>query len=399
MTHRYKLLFLIIIFFSINLFAQSNKILSGPMVSYVDAYSTQVWFLLESEVKKIDFEIRNYEDDKLLQFSFNVTNKHNLDEIPFTVLLDKLQPNKEYMASVFVDDVLFQEIDIFTQRPHLDNMQFLISSGLNKQPNDIFHNMKKTNSDLVVWLGNHVYPDTTFSFNNMINEYAKVRKNDNYNDLITSTPQIATWGGLDYGLDRDASWVLKDSAHIVFELFWPNSLQKTYNYTFFDYGTYQKYTYSDVDIFLLDAQTFQSKTESDLYGDKQIERLFQEIHNNGATFTIIASSVPFTFDTEDSFLNYQKQFDYFLYRLEISQLNSVLLLSSSKHKDVQMNQLSLSNNKMLYEFNVPSLESNFYSLINIHGEKGSRYLSFETYNQNGNLMYKKKFNETELQLN
>ena len=57
MTHRYKLLFLIIIFFSINLFAQSNKILSGPMVSYVDAYSTQVWFLLESEVKKIDFEI------------------------------------------------------------------------------------------------------------------------------------------------------------------------------------------------------------------------------------------------------------------------------------------------------------------------------------------------------
>ena len=101
--------------FSINLFAQSNKILSGPMVSYVDAYSAQVWFLLESEVKKIDFEIRNYEDDKLLQFSFNVTNKHNLDEIPFTVLLDKLQPNKEYMASVFVDDVLFQEIDIFTQ--------------------------------------------------------------------------------------------------------------------------------------------------------------------------------------------------------------------------------------------------------------------------------------------
>ena len=32
-----------------------------------------------------------------------------------------------------------------------------------------------------------------------------------------------------------------------------------------------------------------------------MERMFQEIQNTGATFTIIASPAPFTFDSEDSF--------------------------------------------------------------------------------------------------
>ena len=107
----------------------------------------------------------------------------------------------------------------------------------------------------------------------------------------------------------------------------PKFCKKTYNYTFYDYGTYQRYTYNDLDVFLLDSQTFQSKKS--LYGDNQIDRLFKEVNNTGATFTIIASPTPFTFDSEDTFLNYKEEFDYFLYKLDMSDLDGVVLLSNS----------------------------------------------------------------------
>ena len=55
---------------TINLFSQSEKILSGPMLSYIDGYSTQMWFLLESDVSSIDVKIRDYEEDKLKEYHF-----------------------------------------------------------------------------------------------------------------------------------------------------------------------------------------------------------------------------------------------------------------------------------------------------------------------------------------
>ena len=66
---------------------------------------------------------------------------------------------------------------------------------------------------------------------------------------------------------------MRDSAYFAFDLFWPNSVRKNYNYTYYDYGTYQRYTYNDVDVFLLDSRTFNN--DNTLYGDKQLERLFQ----------------------------------------------------------------------------------------------------------------------------
>ena len=85
------------------------------------------------------------------------------------------------------------------------------------------------------------------SIDNMIDNYINIRKKTDLNDFMTSTPQIATWGVSDCGFSSNSNFSLKDSAHFVFDLFWPNSLKKTYNYTYFDYGTYQKFNYNDVD--------------------------------------------------------------------------------------------------------------------------------------------------------
>lgn len=385
------------------LFSQSNKVVSGPMLSYVDGYSTQIWLLLDSEVKTVEIDIRDYENDKLLEYDFDVINPHDLDEVPFTIQLETLSPNKEYIMSVFVDGVFIKEMDLFTKRPHLDDLQFLISSDLGNPSPDIFSHMSNTHSDFMVWLGGHVSSDGASDLNNLISSYTDVRKDAKLNHFMTSTPQISTWGKLDYSLDINAPLSLKQTAYNAFEMFWPNSLKKTYNYTFFDYGTYQRYTYNDVDLFLLDAMTFRTEDKSVCYGDKQIERMFQEMQNTGATFTIIASPLPFTFDTEDAFLNYQREFNHFLYRLEMSDLDGIVLISTGGEISTAMNTYTWSDeitNKELSisEFNFCPLNMNTYSLINVSGKAGYRVFAFETYNENGTLIYRKKLYQNQLKL-
>ena len=390
------------------------------MFSYVDSYGTQIWFLLESGTSQIDLDIKDYDNNSLLEYTFEVVNKYNLKQFPFTIYLEDLVPNMEYIVSVFVDGIFVKEMDLFTKRPHLDDMQFLLGSNQGLPSTKIFNHMKDSKSDFMVWLGGHV----SFSgdcvnaelsnVGDMLNSYISVRKRSALNEFMSSTPQIATWGSSDYGALSDSPWALKDSSHFVFDLFWPNSLKKTYNYTYFNYGTYQRYNYNDVDLFLLDSRTFVS--DSTLYGDTQIDRLFQEIKNTGSTFTIIASPVPFIFDTDDSFSNYQKEFNYFLEKLSVAKIDGLMLLSTScigegqaDNKKVEqpftkmhgyaLNKRSYNKTNNIYEFNFPPLSSNTYSLINISGKQGDRIFSFETYNEKGNLIYRKKLHQNDLKSN
>ena len=88
--------FAFVLMLSLNLYSQNNKVIAGPMVSFIDSYGTQMWFLLESDTEKITVDVRDYDTDKLMKYEFDVQNKHRIkDYIPFTIVLEKLQPNKE----------------------------------------------------------------------------------------------------------------------------------------------------------------------------------------------------------------------------------------------------------------------------------------------------------------
>ena len=423
------ILYICLFISSISISQQSSRLIAGPMFSYVDSYGTQIWFLLESGASKIDLDIKDYENNSLLEYTFEVVNKDDLKEFPFVISLEDLVPNMEYIVSVFIDDVFVKEMDLFTKRPHIDNLQFLLGSNLSSNPDvlstEIFNHMQASKSDFMVWLGGHVafsnfgscVSPENLTFQGMFDSYVGARTSPVLNQFMSSTPQIATWGISDYATFPNSLRALKDSSQFVFDLFWPNSLRKTYNYTYFDYGVYQRYNYNDVDLFLLDSRTFIS--DSSLYGYTQIDRLFQEMQNTGSTFTIIASPVPFTFDTDDSFVNYEGEFNYFLEKIRVADIDGLLFVSTSNNNArdrsekeyvaeesfTQMNTYSVSNNSSpvtsdeLNEFNFTSFTSNTYSLINVSGRYGDRVLSFETYNQNGKIMYRKKLHQKDLKSN
>ena len=91
------------------------------------------------------------------------------------------------------------------------------------------------NSDFMVWTGNNICSNLnkeSIDFRKLVDNYVSTRSNDALNSFLKSTPQIATWDDVDYGLlGGGYEWAFKDSAFYAFNMFWPNSLNKTYNYT------------------------------------------------------------------------------------------------------------------------------------------------------------------------
>ncbi len=417
-----KNIFIVSVLFSCLLFSQTNKIISGPMLSYIDARSAQLWMLLEVDVKTVQIDINNYDNTKFLNYQYEVKNPHKFKNyIPVTIPIEGLRPNTEFVLSISIDSVKFdKEFDLYTARPHLDDIHFLIGGGignLNNQTDDIFHSMKNMNSDFMIWLGNNISSDLSVNnidFRSLVEKYVETRSNTALNEFLQSTPQIATWDEVDYGMNNGGrEWALKDTAFFAFDMFWPNSLKKTYNYTFWDYGVYQKYAYNDVDVFLLDARFFREKTSDEspsLFGDTQIERLFEEINKSGATFTFLVSPTPFLFPGEESLINYKDQLEHFMYRLKLSGAEGVILLSGQGsetqfmkyEKDPNWSDLRFWH--PVYEFNLGALiplEKSLggvqnFSRIKVEGKSGKRVCIIETFNQDGKRVFLKRIHEDEL---
>ena len=333
---KFKLLY-ISIFFSLCLFSQSSKIISGPMMSYIDARTTQVWMLVDQSVKTIQIDLVDYDNNKTLEFTHNVENPYFFqDYIPLTIPLESLRPNTEYIMTISIDGNEYEKnFDIYTSRPYLDDTHFLIGgdiSNLSSKSDDIFNSMTEMKSDFMIWTGDNLSSNSfnnKLSFKSLSNDYISTRLNSSLNNFLQSTPQIATWSNLDFP-SFNSYENLKDTFYHVFDIFWPNSLKKTYNYTFMDYGLYQKYSYNDIDVFLLDTRSFREEpsSNSSLLGNNQMERLFEEINKNGATFTFIVSPTPFLLEGNESMINYSGHLNEFLNRLKTSNVEGVVLLSS-----------------------------------------------------------------------
>ena len=407
-------LFFISIFVSICLFSQSSKIISGPMVSYIDARTTQIWMLVDKSAKIIQIDLVDYDNNKKLDFTHNVENLYFFqDFIPVTIPLESLRPNTEYILTISIDGDEFEKsFDIYTARPYLDDIHFLIGgdiSNLSSKSDEIFDSMTKMKSDFMIWTGNNLSSysfNNKFSFKTLSSDYISTRLNSSLNNFLQSTPQIATWSNLDFP-SFNSYENLKDTFYHVFDLFWPNSLKKTYNYTFMDYGLYQKYSYNDIDVFLLDTRSFREEpsSNSSLLGNNQMERLFEEINKNGATFTFIVSPSPFLLEGNESMINYSDHLNEFLNRLKTSNVEGVILLSSQGLKttfvklDKYSNLIESKYWSPIYEFNLGSIagpaQQNF-SRIKVEGELNERVCIIETFNEKGEVLFEKIIHEDQL---
>ncbi len=136
------------------------------------------------------------------------------------------------------------------------------------QPMPIFETMAAQRPELLIFLGDNIYADTT-DMDLMRAKYAKLKANSHFARLVQSCPVLATWDDHDYGLnDAGADYPKREESQRIFVDFWgdpPDSPRRKRP------GVYDAHVFGPpgkrVQVILLDTRYFRSPLKK---GDKQV---------------------------------------------------------------------------------------------------------------------------------
>jgi|CXWL01.1.fsa_nt_gi alkaline phosphatase D len=144
--------------------------------------------------------------------------------------------------------------------------------------------------DMFLWLGDNVYHDTLEP--QIMDEMWRMQRNvPNLQPLLRSIPNYAIWDDHDYGLnDHDRENPVKEAALASFQKYWANP-----SYGLPDApGVFFKFTYADVDFFMLDGRYYRDPNEAPdgpgktMLGAPQLDWLKQVLRESRASFKVLA---------------------------------------------------------------------------------------------------------------
>lgn len=401
--------------------AEKKEIISGPFVSYIDGYSTRFWMLVPKGTKEVKLRLEDFDQRRDYEVKYKVGDKGDYqrnfyksrwnkvsseylkgDEVPVTIDVQNLDKDKEYNVSVYLDNYLAkEEFTLYMERAHPTDVYFLFGGNLNNtKQTSIFSKMEKIPNDFMVWGGNNFGKSASYDFKAYTDHCKEVRKDESLNAFMQSTPQIATWGANDYSPEAyGKNYINKDSALLAFNMLWPNLPKKVYNYTFNNYGTYGKYDYNDVDIFMLDDQTFRNDEKQDVkFGDKQIERFLRDLSSSNASFKIIISNSSFFGEESEAAKNYEKEFSLLMRRIRSGNHSGLFFMSLNNNGNSTLNTLEREKDYDLSELSLGALTGNngTFARVRVEGKQNLRKLFIDLYNSNGKLLETKSILETDL---
>lgn len=395
-----------------------KELLAGPFVSYIDNYSTRVWMMVPKGTEKVKLHFEDFEEARAFDVSYKVGRKGDFqnnrwdrvtsayllgDKVPVIVDVQNLQKDKEYNVSVFLDDDLVAEdFTVYMARAHKDDVFFLFGGNLDADAKDfsIFDKMEKTPNDFMLWGGGNFGTPENYSFKGLNKQFKQVRSIPQINEFMKSTPQIATWGSEDYS-DKDLgkAYAKKDSAIMAFNLFWPNIPRKVYNFTHAEYGTYGKYDYEDVDVFVLDELMFRdSENKTTKYGEKQMQRLMRDLWSSNASFKIIVSNSTFFGESDESLKSFESDYKEFITRFHKGNFSGLVFLSMNENGTSEFITEERENDYPLTEMSIGGLENGQYSRVRVEGDyvKNTRKIILEIFNADGKVIDSKEILASEM---
>lgn len=432
-----KIIFTIFLLFSQFIQAQ---VISGPMIGHTDLRTSTIWMYFNIEVLEAKLVYYKVGDSKKTISNFNIAS--GLFKTA-TALLYDLEPGNTYKYCVLVDkshdtiksgfvttQTLWQWREKFIKLPEFS---FLTGSCTYfNQPdydrlgkpygNDssIFEIMAKEKSDFMLWLGDNWYTREVdyYSEWGLHARPARERALPIYSNFLKAFPQYAIWDDHDYGWnDADKSFPLKETSREVFKKFWSNP-----SYGENNEGIYTKFTWNDVDIFLLDDRWFRSNDgikdsingvvnkDKKMFGVKQMEwlknALVQSNNNYNITFRIIAtgSQILNPMSPYDCFRNFSVEYKEMMDFIAENNINGLVFLTGDRHHseiikkeragtyplyDITASPLTSGSHKFGKEekdnpYRVVGLEDmQNYSKISFSGDRKNRVMKVEFFNPKG----------------
>jgi alkaline phosphatase D len=361
------LLLAVVVLMFVGVKAQTtHSIIAGPMVGHVEFRTAIIWAQFKADVRQayIVFAQKGLDLMKGEQANFELQGgSFNTGK----ALLAGLSPATTYQYGIYVDNKkqLLAKGEITTQalwqwRTDAPDFNFITGSCayINEPVFDrpgkpyggdssIFEAMAKEKSSFMLWLGDNWYTREVDYYSEWGLNYraAKDRSTKVLQPLLKAMPNYAIWDDHDYGPnDADKSYVLKESGRKTFANFWANP-----SYGHNNQGIYTKFTWNDIDVFMLDDRWWRSNddmadsvdgkpnAEKQMFGKQQLDwlknALLQSKSNGNITFRIIAtgSQVLNPGSTADAFRKFSAEYYELMAFISSAKINGVVFLTGDRH--------------------------------------------------------------------
>ena len=440
-----KILVTLFLFQFTVLFSQNNLLQSGPMVGYCEMKEAMIWLQTTKDalVKIEYFAIDNPKD----KFSTNTQISDSSNGNTNHIVLNKLQPGKQYHYDVFLDGkkiVLPYETTFSSKKLWLwreDAPDFTVAFGscnyINEEALDrpgkgygsgyeIYESIHAKKPKIMLWGGDNVYLREADwdSKTGIYHRYTHTRSIKELQPLLASTQNFAIWDDHDFGPnDGDRSFYFKYETQNAFKNFWAN---KTYGTDANQKeGIYSTFNWGDAQFFLLDDRFFKSPNdrltgEKTIIGTTQFEWLIDALSSSKAAFKIIVigGQVLNPSARFENYENYPKEKEKLLSEIEANKIKGVLFLTGDRHFS-ELSKLNRENTYPLYDWTVSPLTSgvgnsykddvnkyrvegslfaqNNFGILSFSGNKSNRQLKLTLFDVQGKELWNKVITKKELE--
>ncbi len=448
-------LFSLIIFFLISfsfLFAQQNKLVSGPWAGDVQMRTAIIWAEVSTNVKKVAvqyYSANNPAKKMVMVYKGTVGNDFN----PIKIQINGLAFNTTYYYSLFIDGkeiktaftTKFITQDLWQWRKPAPDFSFLAGSCnyVNDPAVDrpgkpyggdssIFETMAKSGAAFHVWMGDNWYTrEVDFGSAWGLNYRASHdRAQKIIQPFMAAMPQYAIWDDHDYGPDNSGkSFYLKNESRELFKKYMLNP-----SFGEEERGIYTKVSYSDVDLFLTDDRYFRSEDDmpdsvngmpskdKHFFGPAQMEWLKNALQYSSATFKIIVvgSQVLNPLSKVECMQQYSHEYNELINFIKTQKISGVLFFSGDRHHseiikivppdfyplyDVTISPYTAgvskaTGNEKNHPFRIPNtlVELQNFGKMGVSGPKESRNLNVEFIGIKGEQLANFTINSNELKV-
>ncbi len=321
--------------------AQDAPSISGPMVGHATESSAVIWMYAPKESQ---LEITLKEDSgsskpETYSFSAVADPAGDLPGVPYTVSLKKLKPLTNYKYQVSVNgkgDAAYG--GVFQTAPVTgkgSKFRMAVTSCMKfGQPQKSWELLLAEEPDLHVTLGDTQYSDTT---NPTIQwkHHLRYRAVPEYSAVLKSTPNYAMWDDHDYGPNNsDGSAVGKENSLAGWNQFWGNFASGTATTP----GAFFKFSWGDVDFFMVDGRYHRSPDNAPddgdkrMLGDPQFSWLIDGLKNSKAKFKVIASGSTLSDSKDDGWRIYTFARHRLFDAIGQNKISGVVYLSGDVHR-------------------------------------------------------------------
>lgn len=370
----------------------TGQILAGPMLGHTEFRTSTIWFLIADTVNNYQlscWDVKNFRNSMQYVKGYKITEE-GFTKLTFTVT--NLLPNTTYRyqlnykgSTKLLAEGSFTTQKLWQWRDEPPTFSFLTGScSYINQPefdrpgkpygNDssIYATMAKEKADFMLWLGDNWYTREVdyYSTWGMYARAAFDRKQPILQNFLKAMPHYAIWDDHDYGWnDGDKSFPLKETSRNAFKFFWNNP-----SYGENNEAIYSKFTWNDIDIFLLDDRWYRSNDDMAdslngqpnpnklMFGKKQLEwlknALLQSKTNRNINFRIIAtgSQVLNPVSPFDCLYHFTTEYNELMSFLEENNIPGVLFLTGDRHHS-EIIKKERPNNYPLFDITASPLTS------------------------------------------